>query len=294
VLTAALGCGWAAVEGVVGVIAAAGGWLAGLGELSWKNPEGTWIAVDPAAARRREWGPTDAFLRPDWRTLAPGLELAEVPLRRSPNPQPVDLVLTRADPARWEVRVAGREDWAGDTVAGLADEAGLVVAVNASYFSDEGPLGLVVSDGVRRHRAVSHRAAHFLVRDGRVRIVNQRKADTTGVDQGFQGFPAIMSGGRTYAYMRVGGRGFDVWEVDRRSAGCVDRQGRVLFLATDSFAGGLSFDELATVLGGLGCVDAMGFDGGTSTGMMVHVGSVWRSVLNYKPVPVVVGLSSRE
>lgn len=278
----------------MGAIGAVGGWLAGLGELSWRDGEGDWHTVDRAAARRRQWGPTDAFLTPTWRVLAPGLELAEVPVRRSPNPQPVDLVLTRADPARWRVRVVGTADWSGTSVAALADEAGLVVAINAAYFSEEGPLGLVVSDGVRRHRAVSHRAAHFLVDGGRVRVVNQRRAETTGVEQGFQGFPSIMSDGRTYAYMRVGGRGFDVWEVDRRSAGCVLRDGRLLFLATDSFAGGLSFDELATVLGGLGCLDAMGFDGGTSTGMVVHVGSVWRSVLNYKPVPVVVGLAPRD
>ncbi|HNH48161.1 MAG TPA: phosphodiester glycosidase family protein, partial [Myxococcota bacterium] len=53
---------------------------------------------------------------------------------------------------------------------------------------------------------------------------------------------------------------------------------------------GLALAELATVLGGLGCVDAMGLDGGTSTGLFVHTSTRMESVPNLKPVPVIIGL----
>lgn len=292
-LLAALGCGWAATERVIDAASAVGGWLAGMGTLSWRRVDGEWVEVASADALRRNWGPQDAFLEPAWAEIAPGLALADLAVRRSPNPQTIDLVLARILPRYWRFRVVGTPDWSGVPIRTLGE--GFSLAVNAAYFSDEGPLGLVISDGVRRHRAVSHRAAHFLV-DGPgapPRIVNRKRTSTEGVEAGFQGFPGIMSNALTYSYMRVGGRGFDVWDVDRRTAACVTRDGAVVLLVTDSLTNGLSFDELATVLGGLGCADAMGFDGGTSTGLVVNVPGHERLVPNLKGVPVVLGITPR-
>lgn len=293
-LTAAVGCGWAATELLIDAASAVGGWLAGMGTLSWRTPDGEWAEIDSADALRRNWGPQDAFLVPVWREIAPGLAIADLDLRRSPNPQNIDVVLVRVLPGSWHFRVVGTPDWSGGTLETLG--ADFAVAVNAAYFSDEGPLGLVVSDGVQRHRAVSHRAAHFLVDGPRLlpRIVNQKRTPTAGVDGGFQGFPGIMTDGRTYSYMRVGGRGFDVWTVDRRTAACITRDDAVILLATDSLTNGLGFDELATLLGGLGCADAMAFDGGTSTGLVVNVPGHERVVANLKAVPVILGLEEAD
>lgn len=267
--------------------------VAGVGELEWRAADG-WVPIAPDAARRRVWAPSDAFLAPTWTEAAPGLDVADLALRRPPNPLEVGVLLARVDPARWRFRVWGRPDFAPGGVGELAEAAGLALAVNASYFSDDGPLGLVVSDGAARGRQGKNRAAHFLVPvGGAPRIVNEKRAPLPKLEQGFQGFPAIMSGGRTFSYMRYGGRGFDVWEVDRRSAGCLLADGRVLLLVTDTVTNGLSLDELATVLGGLGCVDAMGFDGGSSTGLALRVGAVEREVANLEAVPVVVGVERR-
>lgn len=286
--------GWVCAGRLEPVVRSVGKWAAGVGTLEWRTPEGAWRTVDPADAARRLWGPVDAFLAVAWTTPAPGLEIGTVPVRRPPNPHQVDLVVARVDPARWRFRVWGRDDWRPGRVDELAADAGLALAVNASFFADDGPIGLVVSDGVRRQRQARNRAAHFLVgRDGAPRVVNQKGAALAGVTQGFQGFPSIMSAGRTFSYMRAGGRGFDVWTVDRRTAACVDREGRVVLLATDTVTNGLSLDELATVLGGLGCVDAMGFDGGGSTAMSVRVGDVRRTVVGLEDVPVVVGIEAR-
>lgn len=266
---------------------------AGVGQLEWRAASG-WTAVPPAAARRRSWSAADAFLVPAWSEAAPGLALADLDLRRPPNPLEVRVVLARIDPLRWRFRVWGRPDFAPGSVAALAAEAGLSLALNASYFSADGPLGLVVSDGAARGRQGRNRAAHFLVPvDAAPRVVNEKRASLPRLDQGFQGFPSIMTGGRTYAYMRYGGRGFDVWRVDRRSAACTLADGRVILLATDTVTNGLSLDELATVLGGLGCIDAMGFDGGSSTGFWARVGGARRAVANLEPVPVIVGVEQR-
>jgi len=270
-----------------------GQWAAGVGSLEYATPAG-WTPVPSEAARRHTWAAKDAFLDPGWRDAAAGLALGELRFRRPPNPLEVSVFLARVDPAAWRFRVWGRPDFAPGSVAELATEAGLSLAMNASYFSAEGPLGLVVGDGAVRGREGANRAAHFLVPvGGAPRIVNAKKPTLPRLEQGFQGFPAIMSGGRTFAYLRYGGRGFDVWSVDRRSAGCILADGRVVLLATDTVTNGLSLDELATVLGGVGCVDAMAFDGGSSTGLALHVGAERRTIANIEPVPVIMGVEPR-
>ncbi|MFZ5476171.1 MAG: phosphodiester glycosidase family protein [Myxococcota bacterium] len=291
--TGSLAALWAARETLVDAARAVGQTLAGVGELEWRPPGGDWLPIEPGDAARRHWGVVDAFLAPGWRRLAPGLETADLELRRSPNPQHVDVFLARVDPRGWRFRVWGRPDWAPGDVGELADEAGLALAVNASYFAEDGPIGLVVEDGRLRKKQARNRAAHFLVPTGdRPRVVNEKRTPLPPLDAGFQGFPSIMTAGRTFSYMRVGGRGFDVWKVDRRSAACVDREGRVVLLVTDTVTNGLSFDELATVFGGLGCWDAMAFDGGSSTGMALRVGEP-RDIGNLEPVPVILGVEAR-
>jgi hypothetical protein len=261
-----------------------------MGDLEWRSPTG-WVAVDRADARRRTWGPS--FFGVDWEEVAAGLDEGELHLRRPPNPLEVNVLLLRVDPSFWRFRVWGRADFSRGPVSALAAEAGLSVAMNASYFSEEGPLGLVVSDGAVRGRQGTSRAAHFVVPvGGAPRIVNEKNAKLGPLQQGFQGFPSIMTAGETYGYMRWGGRGFDVYAVDRRSAACVLADGVVILLVTDTLTNGLSLSELATVFGGLGCRDAMAFDGGSSTGISVRVPGHLREVPNLEGVPVVLGLEA--
>jgi hypothetical protein len=261
------------------------------GSLHWKAADGSWQEVPLATELRRLWGPADRFLLRDMREIAPGLATTELQFLRPPDPRSVNVVVLDVDPTRWQLRVWGRGDWSRGSVADLADEADLTWAVNAPYFAEDGPLGLVVSDGVVRNRQGTTRAAHFLV-DGAglvPRIVNERRTGVQGIAQGFQGFPAIMSGRRTYGYLRTGGRGFSISEVDRRTAACVDGNRHLLLLVTDTWTSGLSLSELATVLGGLGCVDAMAFDGGASTALWVDVPGFRRHVDGFDDVPVILG-----
>ncbi len=260
------------------------------GELQWQR-RGAWIDVTLEQAKRRSWPEGTAFLEPEWSTVLPGLAVAELWMRRPPNLLAFRLILVRADPAFWHPSVAFEPNFSGSTVAGLAGAGAFPVAINASYFSEEGPVGLLIQRGVRWRPASRRWAAHFFVSpEGIPRVLNKKNADLSGVWEGVQGFPAIMSGGTTYPYMRYGGRGFDVGVVDRRSALCINRQGELLLLATDTLTNGLALSELATVLGGLGCIDAMGLDGGTSTGLFVHTSTRMESIPNLKPVPVIIGL----
>jgi exopolysaccharide biosynthesis protein len=205
------------------------------------------------------------------------------------------LVLARVDARAFRIRVVGYPDWAEHPVAAFAKKWNFALTINASYFStEEGPIGVVVQDGKLRHRQATRKAAHFIVDGpgGAVRIVNQKQATLDKPYSAFQGFPSIMSGGNLYSYIQSGGRGFNVFEVDRRSAGCIARDGRLVLMATDSLTNGLTLSELGVIMGGLGCVDGMGFDGGSSTAMEIRVKGHQRHIAGLKPVQVVLGLSA--
>lgn len=283
--------GFLAISGgeVGAVLANAARRVVGGGTLYWSDENNGWTEIPLALRVRRHWGEADHVLQPGWEQVHPGLDTAELSFLRPPDPRDVDVVLVRVDPARWQFRVYGRDDWSRDSVSALAQEAGLTFAVNGPYFAEDGPLGLVVSDGVFRNRQGSRRAAHFLVdQPGTLpRIVNERGTDVAGVREGLQGFPSIMTARKTYSYLRTGGRGFDIQVADRRTAACTTPSGEMVFLATDTWIGGLSLAELATVMGALGCVDAMAFDGGASTGMWI---AGEREVRGLDDVPVIVGV----
>ncbi len=286
-LACALGAGLLVALGVAIYVALP--WVNRLGTLQWRSGA-DWREVSGVEESRRVWTQTSAFLTPEWREVAAGLSAAELDVRRWPNPVTVPIKLLRLAPG-WRFRVIHRPDFAPADVETLATEAGVPLAINASFFSEAGPVGLVVSDGERRHQQARRWAAHFVVDrpGGRPRIVNQKRAPLADVDQAFQAFPAIMSQGRTYDYLRVGGRGFDVRAVDRRSAACVTWEGDTVLLVTDSLTNGLAFFELATVLGGLGCRDAMGFDGGSSSSLYVELPELsWR----VSGLDIVVGLGA--
>ncbi|MCP4807688.1 MAG: phosphodiester glycosidase family protein [Proteobacteria bacterium] len=263
------------------------------GALAWQA-DSVWYTVSAEHRRRRVWTGVDAFLRDglEFDELDDGLGLARIRYRRDPNPNVHELVVARVEPELWDFRVVAREDFARVPIQELGQ--GYSLAVNASFFSDEAPVGLVLQDGEVRVPQGTARAAHFLVdRIRGPRIENVKMTSLEGIEHAVQGFPAVMSDGETFSYMRYGGRGFAVHDLARRTAVCVDRDDAVLIVVTDSLTNGLTLNELATVLGGLGCVDGMGFDGGSSTALVVNAGDEQILVPSRDGIPVVIGLTPK-
>lgn len=262
------------------------------GELSYLTHDGQWREISGSDAQRKSWGEGDAFLQLSWEPLGEALWYGRIFLKRDPNPQQVELALVRLDPEKWTLSLAYLPEFAPSLVADIASTQKMTVAINASFFSEAGPIGLVIDKGQQLRSESRKWAAHLLVsRDGVPQIVNEKNSGARGAWVAIQGFPAIMSNGQTYAYMRIGGRGFDVRAIERRSSICMTRDKQVILLATDSLTNGLSLSELATLLGGLGCQDAMGLDGGTSTGMVIDTPTLHKVIPNLKPVPVVLGVT---
>jgi uncharacterized protein YigE (DUF2233 family) len=84
------------------------------------------------------------------------------------------------------------------------------------------------------------------------------------VDWAFQSAPLLVANGQRRRLPTKS------WKVDRRSAVCIDRQKRIVLMATSGLINGLSFYELSLLMamsvkrGGLGCHWGLNLDGGSS------------------------------
>lgn len=101
----------------------------------------------------------------------------------------------------------------------------------------------------------------------------------TGVRWAFQSYPAVLANDSVLPPIRASGLGVDVGHRDARAGICLTQDGHLL-VALTRFDGagralhfipfGLTVPEMAAVLGGLGCRDAMLLDGGISARLRVR------------------------
>jgi uncharacterized protein YigE (DUF2233 family) len=183
-------------------------------------------------------------------------------LNCSPRLRQFDLHLVRIDAKTFHLDAVMKP---GTTAESLAPD--WPFAQNANFFDHEyKPLGVVMSGGRELnplHR-VSWQSVFFVTRDGEARIVpvaDWEKAKGDAVT-------ALQAGPR----LVIGGKRNDVKQATPtwRSGVCVDDRQRAIFFATpqESLFDVWQMVDLAAkpeAEGGLGCRDAMLFDGGPST-----------------------------
>lgn len=210
-----------------------------------------------------------------WRQAAPGFEVAELPVLAGGSE--VDRVLlSRVDPARYRFQVRSRP--AGDREIGdWMAATGAVLAVNGSYFANDGrPATPVVSDG-RRLGPGEYRATHgaFLARGGSAGLVDLAgrpwQQQLAGADQAMVSYPMLLGAdGRSRA------TGSDPVQLANRSFLGQDSRGAVVIgTTTDGF---FSLDRLADFLRAapLDLVLALNLDGGPVACQAVRLGDVHR------------------
>ncbi len=234
-------------------------------------------------------GPLTVVDRGTWEELEPGLELHRLVVTRPRNLSDVELVAVRFDPGRYRFTVRTTSPAAG-WVSEVGEHYGAAAAINGGYFDGKGqPLGLLISGGVQVSGTLARSPgrAVFGVRDGVPFVADAAGLPLDGVSEALQTTPLLVREGAEV-------EGFDEpWRVDRRAAVCTDAQGRVLFAATDTVLNGLSFSEMAHLMargvdrGGLGCVNGMTLDGGTSAQLWVE-GHIDAWVPGYTEVPVYI------
>jgi uncharacterized protein YigE (DUF2233 family) len=199
-----------------------------------------------------------------WREVQPGLRQ-----RSLCSDGEATLHQVEVDAARWTldaVRVAPT------TAPAVARERGAAFAINANFFDpDRKPLGVVVSDGavVQRPHPVSWQSIFYTTSDLKAAIVlpEQWAAVRDDAAMAVQAGPRLVAGGRTTGATRG--------NPSLRSGICLTADDRVIFFAT-TMRRLYDVDEMTELAtrseeqGGLGCRDAMLFDGGPSAQMYLQ------------------------
>ena len=108
-----------------------------------------------------------------------------------------------------------------------------------------------------------------------------------------QSFPVLLRNGRIPEYVQTGHtqsgkKLLNVTEIARRSAVAQRPDKKIVFVVTDTFADGLSFLELAAILGALGFETALALDGGGSTQAYLRTDTGEDIVKGLDNVPVII------
>ena len=262
--------------------------LNNLGRLGYYE-EGTWTPFTSNELAKRTWHPEQAFLHPrvDFQRVTDGLRLGKLAVKHE-NGTPYDIVFLEVDPAGAQLRVLVNDERVRQNayVKDMVTNHEALAGINAGFFDANGALGLVLRAG-RTLRPANASPGYFVVDDGRPGIRVQRNLRLRGFDEGIQCSPVLMRDGQVYSYIS---EGKNATEVARRSAVAVTYQNKILLVTTDVQLGGLTMQQLTTILAGLGARHALALDGGASTQLFVSHNGLEKDVPGWDPVPVALGV----
>lgn len=266
------------------------------------------LALLPGGALPPEAGQAPAA--DAWRALEAGLDLGEFPAPGGPAADAPRITVLRIDPARFRlvlVNASATPDRRPRTAREWAEEKGLVAAVNASMYQEDG----LTSVGLMRSAA--HVNNSHLTRDKAV-LAFDPEADTVPrvqiIDRACQDFEALERRYRTLvqSIRMVDCRQQNVWSRQPRrwstAAVGIDKRGRVLFLFARSPFSTHDFIDILLRLP-IDLFNAMYVEGGPEAQLYVKAGGVdvekfgsfetgfFESDLNDRawPVPNVIGVA---
>ena len=212
------------------------------------------------------------------------MEWGELRLRGAREAWRTKVVVVRLDPKRVRLSLvpafSRNESWS------VADaDTGVALALDAGQFRQSLPYGWVVSGGHEILRPEYAPLAGAVVVDhtGGVRIVAPdsvaRERELGSVREAFQSYPSLLIGGKIPVALSESGRGVNLRHRDSRIALGTLADGRVVIALTrfdalgkslGSIPLGLTTPEMAAVMGGLGCRDALMLDGGISGQLLLR------------------------
>jgi uncharacterized protein YigE (DUF2233 family) len=214
----------------------------------------------PESSAARDAAPPPIECVSGWRAVAAGAEYRM--LNCSPEQRRFDLHLVRVDPKLFHLDAVMQP---GTTAESLSRD--WPFAQNANFFDDQyRALGVVMSGGRELNPAhrVSWQSVFLVTRDGKARIVPVAEWDGVKADA----VTALQAGPR----LVIAGKRNEVKQAKPtwRSGVCIDARQRAIFFATPQESmfdvwQMVDFAARPEADGGLGCRDAMLFDGGPST-----------------------------
>jgi uncharacterized protein YigE (DUF2233 family) len=237
-------------------------------------------------------GPSTALaVGTEWLSLSPGLEYSSRQMSRADLGG--HLHVFRIDLTQYRLDLALAEDYKlkSASVRDLGERSRALLAINGGFFSpDPAPLGLRVQGGRQRHRLKNTSWwGVFSVVQGRPRIHPQwQYRASRRTSMAIQSGPRLVVNG-SIPTLKPG--------TAQRSALGIDRQGRVLIVATENAP--MTTTALAKLLqspvadGGFNCRHALNLDGGRSTQIYARIGNFRLNVPNLSSITDAVIVTKR-
>lgn len=223
-----------------------------------------WIMLNPALAFG---SPKAAYV---WTELADGLAYTTYSFTISEKER-ASIHAFRVDPGKFRLGVVTAPDEKpGSTAQALAEKNKAIIVVNGGFFTPEHTsIGLIVDKG-RQTNPIHNTSwwSVFAIIGGRPVILRPNQFELSGdVEMALQAGPRLVVDGKI-PRLKEG--------VAARSAVGIGGDGMVTIAITSGQ--GISMNELARRMGnsafqgGLGCVDAMALDGGSSSQIYAKTG----------------------
>lgn len=243
-----------------------------------------------------------------WKEISPGLEVRDFFIRFEDG-STSRMAGVRLKPEQFRIGLLWKEkkDSFFLSAEAIARQKNASVVVNAGYFDKKRrPLGYfqsankIYNSGLlfRGRRRALHLGAVFYVRNrsGEIGIATREAFSAEGVSEAFQAGPYLVRRGKpdfgleAYREFR---------RPDRRTILALGKKGRLLFLVSEEIGRGISWCELQHFLslpdseGGIGILDAMNLDGGSSSQLYVRGKSSSQHVKG-RIVPALIVIIPRE
>lgn len=233
-------------------------------------------------------GPLQQVKPQPWEELQPGLWSRTLLMKRRRAWWTFRVKVLRMDPKQIRFRL-----WVGkpSRIRKVMQKTGALAAINSGVFDTKlRPLGLFIHKGKVRNRRLHRRRIDgvFFVRKNKPGLAKGKGFKARGASLAFQSAPLLVLKSKR---LKLPKKRWS-WQIDRRSALCIDKRGHLVWLATDTFVNGLSYTELGLLMQqsekawGLGCKWGLNLDGGASTQMAYRAYGRLKRVVGLEKVPV--------
>ena len=223
-----------------------------------------------------------------WKPIETGLNARQI--EASSGGKKLHLHLLRVDTRRFEFRALRPLSEKIDSVASMVKRSGAVAGINGSFFFENlEPMGLLISEGIQSHslRKVDW-GVFSLTHSGRAALVHTREwKKQEEIAFAIQTGPRLVVDQQPLTFRD---------NYARRSALCILAPTTVMVVGTSN---AVRMRDLAVFLskpkkdGGLGCIQALNLDGGSSTHFVMPRGAEEMGIHGFDRVPVGIGIFPR-
>lgn len=224
-----------------------------------------------------------------WQTIESGLNYRSITYNQSKtNHVPYTLHVFKIDPGKFDFKPLWATPDRYQSIRKMVENSEAVLGVNSNFFDENGkPLGLIVSDGQTLHpfKDISWWGIFYFIRNQPHLIHSSQWKMDEKISYAVQTGPRLVVNGKVSSQLKP--------NQSQKTAIGFNKAGDVI-LAMTLYP--MEIHDLAKMMaraeakGGLGCIEALNLDGGSSSQLYAKSGNFELRLPSYVGVPVGLGI----